>query len=642
MVKTTEFNVQTQMNYVVGNMSGFTAAYTGMDNLSALLSSLMTSYTTMAGTGRAAYLSLGAAISAVGLKSAEAFGEYQRGMNMVKAISNNTNAQMQMLSQSAQQFSGQFRMGIEDINDGLVTLGRAGLTDVNNQIEVLKNGLQVAKISGMDLASTLEDIVTTTSLLGGDIKSNTFGAETKEISNLLVATSLSGPLNVSDVIETLKFAGGSAAAAGATLNNEEGLHDLLGTIGAFSQKGVTGSIAGTALRAFITKPASQDQKVSDALAKLGLDAYSLWEKDPEQGWHMKPIAEQIGMITKAMNDNHLTNLDRIEVWGDIVGNKMGQQMLKLDENRIKETTKDIEHQRNLEDIYQGTLTNFASQVERLNQIFQAIYRNVGSGFASMLTGVVQGFADVLEFLNSIGNGVLFKAIAPILGPLGLYGLAKGLKDFVELLGMLKANIRSSLERPIKGQPLYQPYEDWETSRRGGGYSYGTIHSAGGINVTGPTTIQGDRVSYKDFLKSFKGSEDYRNDPKWQEQSAAARAKIAEYHPHALKGNYLSTSSIFDISLSDPSAYTADELDDLQMYEHKNRTMRYLGEVLLESGQLLNDDFTFSKTAIDSFSNALHLDDDGKRNLEQHMRKALKTVQLVSVVLSSRTTLRATV
>lgn len=454
MVKTTEFNVQTQMNYVVGNMSGFTAAYTGMDNLSALISSLMTSYTTMAGTGRAAYLSLGAAVSAFGLKSAEAFGEYQRGMNMVKAISNNTNAQMQMLSQSAQQFSSQFRMGIEDINSGLVTLGRAGLTDVNNQIEVLKNGLQVAKISGMDLASTLEDIVTTTSLLGGDIKSNTFGAETKEISNLLVATSLSGPLNVSDVIETLKFAGGSAAAAGATLNNEEGLHDLLGTIGAFSQKGVTGSIAGTALRAFITKPASQDQKVSDALAKLGLDAYSLWEKDPEQGWHMKPIAEQIGLITKAMDKNHLTNLDRIEVWGDIVGNKMGQQMLKLDERRIKETTKDIEHQRNLEKIYQGTLTNFASQVERLNQIFQAIYRNFGSQFASTLTPIVNFLADVAEFVNGFGNGAIIKIIASAVGPLGLAGLAKGLRDFIQVLGALKANIIESSEKSLGSQDLW--------------------------------------------------------------------------------------------------------------------------------------------------------------------------------------------
>lgn len=454
MVKTTEFNIQTQMNYVVGNMSGFTAAYTGMNNLSALISSLMTSYTTMAGTGRAAYLSLGAAAAAFGLKSSEAFGEYQRGMNMVKAISNNTNAQMQMLSQSAQQFSSQFRMGIEDINSGLVTLGRAGLTDVNNQIEVLKNGLQVAKISGMDLASTLEDIVTTTSLLGGDIKSNTFGAETKEISNLLVATSLSGPLNVSDVIETLKFAGGSAAAAGATLSNEEGLHDLLGTIGAFSQKGVTGSIAGTALRAFITKPASQDQKVSDALARLGLDAYSLWEKDPEQGWHMKPIAEQIGMITKAMNDNHLTNLDRIEVWGDIVGNKMGQQMLKLDENRIKETTKDIEHQRNLEDIYQGTLTNFASQIERLNQILQAIYRNLGSGFAATLTGVVEGVADVLEFINGIANGAVFKFLATIIGPLGLAGLAKGLQDVALVVNEFKQNIKASQMTPILEQDLW--------------------------------------------------------------------------------------------------------------------------------------------------------------------------------------------
>ena len=454
MVKTTEFNVQTQMNYVVGNMSGFTAAYTGMDNLSALISSLMTSYTTMAGTGRAAYLSLGAAVAAFGLKSSEAFGEYQRGMNMVKAISNNTNAQMQMLSQSAQQFSSQFRMGIEDINSGLVTLGRAGLTDVNNQIEVLKNGLEVAKISGMDLASTLEDIVTTTSLLGGDIKSNTFGAETKEVSNLLVATSLSGPLDVSDVIETLKFAGGSAAAAGAKLSNEEGLHDLLGTIGAFSQKGVTGSIAGTALRAFITKPASQDQKVSDALARLGLDAYSLWEKDPEQGWHMKPIAEQIGMITKAMDKNHLTNLDRIEVWGDIVGNKMGQQMLKLDEGRIKETTRDIEHQRNLEEIYQGTLTNFASQVERLNQIFQAIYRNFGSQFASTLTPIVEFLANVAEFINGINNGMLIKLFASVVGPLGLAGLAKGLRDFLQVLGALKANITRSSEESLGSQDLW--------------------------------------------------------------------------------------------------------------------------------------------------------------------------------------------
>lgn len=629
MVKTTEFNVQTQMNYIVGNMSGFTAAYTGMDNLSALLSSLMTSYTTMAGTGRAAYLSLGAAISAVGLKSAEAFGEYQRGMNMVKAISNNTNAQMQMLSQSAQQFSGQFRMGIEDINDGLVTLGRAGLTDVNNQIEVLKNGLQVAKISGMDLASTLEDIVTTTSLLGGDIKSNTFGAETKEISNLLVATSLSGPLNVSDVIETLKFAGGSAAAAGATLSNEEGLHDLLGTIGAFSQKGVTGSIAGTALRAFITKPASQDQKVSDALAKLGLDAYSLWEKDPEQGWHMKPIAEQIGMITKAMNDNHLTNLDRIEVWGDIVGNKMGQQMLKLDENRIKETTKDIEHQRNLEDIYQGTLTNFASQVERLNQIFQAIYRNVGSGFASMLTGIVQGFADVLEFLNSIGNGVLFKVIAPILGPLGLYGLGKGLKDFVELLGMLKANIQSSLERPIKGQALYQPYEDWETNRRGGSNnsfsSFSPNQSSIGYissNIENIKSIRSNISAINSRAREIatKVNNQYRKPITYDEKAYEAVEQVraaarASYDPSLRdQNNPFSKTSKYDLFVDDPTQYTDEEWEALKRYESYERGATHVGKVLFESGALLDDKLAFTDDAVNRIANTLELSDDQRQSL----------------------------
>ena len=455
MVKTTEFNVQTQMNYVVGNMSGFTAAYTGMDNLSALISSLMTSYTTLAGTGRAAYMTLGASVAAFGLKSAEAFGEFQRGMNIVKAISNNTNAQMQVLSQTANQFSTQFRMDISEINDGLVTLGRAGLTNVNNQIQVLQNGLKVAKLEGMNLAATLEDIVTTTSLLGGDVTKNDFGADSSKVSNLLVATSLSGPLDVGDVIETLKFAGGSAAAAGANLNNEEGLKDLLGTIGAFSQKGVIGSIAGTALRAFITKPASQDKTVKDALAELGLDAYSLWEKDDENGWQMRPIAEQIGMITKAMDKQHMTNLDRIEVWGDIVGNKMGQQMLKLDENKIKDVTKQIDHQRNLDEIYQGTLTNFASQVERLNQVLQSIYRNIGSGFANSLTGIVEGAATILDWINNFGNGLIPKLIAPILGPLGLYGLAKGLQDFLHVLQALRENIAISANTPLEDQDIWQ-------------------------------------------------------------------------------------------------------------------------------------------------------------------------------------------
>lgn len=513
MVKTTEFNVQTQMNYIVGNMSGFTTAYTGMDNLSALISSLMTSYTTLAGTGRAAYMALGASVAAFGLKSAEAFGEYERGMNIVKAISNNTNAQMQVLSQTANQFSTQFRMDISELNDGLVTLGRAGLTNVNNQIQVLQNGLKVAKLEGMNLAATLEDIVTTTSLLGGDVTKNDFGADSSKVSNLLVATSLAGPLDVGDVIETLKFAGGSAAAAGANLNNEEGLKDLLGTIGAFSQKGVIGSIAGTALRAFITKPASQDKTVKDALAELGLDAYSLWEKDDENGWQMRPIAEQIGMITKAMDKQHMTNLDRIEVWGDIVGNKMGQQMLKLDENKIKDVTKQIDHQRNLDEIYQGTLTNFASQVERLNQVLQSIYRNIGSGFANSLTGIVEGAATILDWINNFGNGLIPKLIAPILGPLGLYGLAKGLQDFLHVLQALRENIAISANTPLEDQDIWQTSNGVVAKR----YKQRWIEEerrkrAEESSSNKPSPLRklfdGDTKRGSDFEKSYKENQDY--------------------------------------------------------------------------------------------------------------------------------------
>lgn len=583
MVKTTEFNVQTQMNYVVGNMSGFTTAYVGMDNLSALISSLMTSYTTLAGTGRAAYMTLGASVAAFGLKSAEAFGEYERGMNIVKAISNNTNAQMQILSQTANQFSTQFRMDISEINDGLVTLGRAGLTNVNNQIQVLQNGLKVAKLEGMNLAATLEDIVTTTSLLGGDVTKNDFGADSSKVSNLLIATSLSGPLDVGDVIETLKFAGGSAAAAGANLNNEEGLKDLLGTIGAFSQKGVIGSIAGTALRAFITKPASQDKTVKDALAELGLDAYSLWEKDEENGWQMKPIAEQIGMITKAMDKQHMTNLDRIEVWGDIVGNKMGQQMLKLDENRIKEVTKQIDHQRNLDEIYQGTLTNFASQVERLNQVFQSMYRNLGSGFASSLTGIVQHVADLLDFINGFGNGVLIKILAPILGTYGLMGLAKGLRDVVEIINMLRQNIRQSAEKRIKSQPLYRPYEEWEEGSKSRSASYGGY---GGYQSGERGGYKSDRVPFV-LPSDYKPQETILND-ELRQKNLKILQSIERNMGLAIDENPLTKVLKQSVFLKQNHGYSDEELATLRDYEMKNRIANYIGGVLGRQGLLFKD------------------------------------------------------
>ena len=167
-------------------------------------------------------------------------------------------------------------MGIEDITDGLQTLGRAGLGSLDTQISVLETGLSAAKLSGLELSKVLQDIVQTTSLLGGDITSVSFGSQADALTNKILATSMTAPINMNDIVQTLSYSGGTAAAAGINIENEDALYDYLGTVSAFARKGVSGSMAGTALRAFFTKPASQDESVKGAFETLGLSANDLW------------------------------------------------------------------------------------------------------------------------------------------------------------------------------------------------------------------------------------------------------------------------------------------------------------------------------------------------------------------------------
>ena len=99
----------------------------------------------------------------------------------------------------------------------------------------------------------------------------------------------------------------------------------MATIAAFAQKGVKGSLAGTALRAFLNKPATQDSSVLEGLSMIKLKPEYLWEEDENT---MKPISEQIGLIQGQMDKLNISQMDRLQIWSKILGGKMGQQMIR--------------------------------------------------------------------------------------------------------------------------------------------------------------------------------------------------------------------------------------------------------------------------------------------------------------------------
>ena len=407
------------LNVVPGMNTGITAFNAGLSSINAQFQNITDTINSTFGIMDAMIVSTGMMVAQFGMGAANAFGEFEQGMQIVKAVSQQSGEAIAYLKQEAQDFAVQYRTGIDSITEGLQTLGRAGLNSAQEQTEVLEQGLQTAKLEGRDLNSVLEEIIQNTSLLGGDIRSDQFGEQAEYLNNLLVGTSLSAPLDTHDISETLKYSGGMVAAAGGTIATDDGyaneagreiVEDYMGAVAAFAQKGVKGSIAGTALRAFFNKPAAQDQSVVDALSAIGLAPEDLWDNEET----MKPVSEQIELIQTQMAAHNVSKMDQMQLWSKIVGGKMGQQMMKLDAQDIREMTTDIQDASSARDLAEQTFNTYNQQANKFSEEGQKAFREFGEHIVTALRPALEILTRLMDVLSnpavSFGGFVAFMAI----------------------------------------------------------------------------------------------------------------------------------------------------------------------------------------------------------------------------------------
>lgn len=410
-------NVEMMVSVLPGTFTGFAALNAGLASINNSFLNMTQAISDNFGLVDTAILTSGALITQVAANAMNSFADFEQSMKIVQMVSQATANDISYLGQKANEFAVQYRVDIDNITEGLQTLGRAGLNTASEQTEVLQNGLNTAKLEGRELNSVLQELIQNTALLGGDLKSDQFGEDSEYVNNLMVSTSLSAPINTHDISETLKYSGGIAAAAGANIESEQGkeiLTDYMAAIAAFARKGVTGSIAGTALRAFFNKPATQDSSVVEALASINLKPEFLWEDDEET---MKPISEQIAIIQGQMDKLNVSTMDRLQLWSKIVGGKMGQQMMKLDSDDIKDISADIKEAESASSLANKSMQTFKSNINEIGQAGQAAFRNFGSTLVWVFNPVVEILKQVTELLNN---------------PLVTTGLAFGLLGFFRM------------------------------------------------------------------------------------------------------------------------------------------------------------------------------------------------------------------
>lgn len=427
-------DVNINLNILAGAMGGITAIAGGMSALTSTFGQFGTTAVDSFGTVEGLLVSATALIGAFGLGAAEAAGEFEQSMKIVQAVSGQTSAAVSQLGQEAKSLSVEYRTAIGDITEGLQTLGRAGLNSADSQLEVLESGLQTAKLEGRNLNGVLEELIQNTAMLGGNLDALDFGSQTEYVNSLMVGTSMSAPIDTHDISQTLQYVGGTAAAAGANLEDKEKLEDLMGTIAAFAQKGVKGSMAGTALRAFLTKPASQDTSVVEGLGAIGLSPEDLWEQGGES---MKDISDQIELIQHQMDKLNLSTMDQLEIWGKIVGPKMGQQMMKLEADKIEELTTNIQEASSAEELAASTLQSYNQKVNEMGQLGEAVFRDFGTKILTFLTPVVDVINAILKVLdNPVVNTVVFGALLALVS----HGLQAAYRMIMTIVNQVRTAI----------------------------------------------------------------------------------------------------------------------------------------------------------------------------------------------------------
>lgn len=433
-------DVNINLNILAGALGGITAISAGMSALTSTFGQFGTTAAESFGSLDGILVSATALIGTFTVQAANAAGEFEQGMKIVQAVSGQTGSAISQLGEQANKLSVEYRTAIGDITEGLQTLGRAGLNSADSQLEVLESGLQTAKLEGRNLNSVLEELIQNTALLGGNLDSLDFGGQSEYVNSLMVGTSMSAPIDTHDISQTLQYVGGTAAAAGANLEDKEKLEDLMGTIAAFAQKGVTGSMAGTALRAFLTKPASQDKSVTEGLSSIGLSPDDLWEED---GQKMKNVSDQIALIHKQMERLNLSTMDQLEIWGKIVGPKMGQQMMKLDEDKIKTLTKDIQDASSAEELATSTLSTYNQKINEMGQLSDVVFRGIGSKFIMFFNPVIEIINKFLELLsNPYINTAVFMGVFAL--------ISHGIQKAYSMVTTLYHQIREALSGTGQG------------------------------------------------------------------------------------------------------------------------------------------------------------------------------------------------
>jgi len=203
---------------------------------------------------------------------------FERSMSKVGAITGATSAQLQLLSQTAQELGRTTQFSASQAADAMASLALAGFS-VNETIASMPATLNLAAAGQLDMASAA-DIVAKT-MRGMEIEAD----QLESTVDILTQAFVTSNTDLTQLGEALKYVGPVANASGKSLE------ETVAALQALSNAGLQASLAGTSLRGILGKLSTS--AVQKNFHKLGISVV-------DANGSLKPMAQIIDETNHAM------------------------------------------------------------------------------------------------------------------------------------------------------------------------------------------------------------------------------------------------------------------------------------------------------------------------------------------------------
>ncbi len=223
--------------------------------------------------------------------------DYTKQMSKVEAISGSSSLQMAQLGANARKLGADTKWSATNVAEAYEYMALAGYNS-NQMLEASLPLLNLATTGALDLGRAA-DIVTDTMTPFG-LAANQAG----RVADVFATAQATANLNVEMLGETMKYAAPIAATFGASLEDTTVIAQI------FANSGIKASMAGTALRAGLSRLAEPPKPAAKALAKLGVAT-------TQADGSMKSLRDIIGELSPKFNQ--LTNQQQVAAAKAIFG-----------------------------------------------------------------------------------------------------------------------------------------------------------------------------------------------------------------------------------------------------------------------------------------------------------------------------------